>query len=317
MKKRLPHEPVCNTGREISMTTGSDRPTRWSWIHVAAMAVTLVFSMDTGSFASEKRMQSVIKNLVDSYNAVDSIGYIRDYSRDMAAENSLSDVGESLRRGASSLGRIESHSARISEDGRRALLVVHTESSTYDVHLRLNPQGMLERDDWMPHKTDPADRMSLSDLEEADLRARYTPVLTSWVEAVRTDDAALFYSLFTPAVSEDDMSLEDAKDMLARFRRRGDINRVGEIEITEPGEALLPLFFERMDLAIYFNFSSDDLIDMIRMTNYAPVESEGKTLADIGGDTVRTSDLVDFSEFRQRFNSDSGKTRLIALLSPT
>ena len=50
--------------------------------------------------------------------------------------------------------------------------------------------------------------------EEADVRARYTPVITSWVEAIRTDDADLFFSLFTPAVSDDDMSLEDAKEIL-------------------------------------------------------------------------------------------------------
>lgn len=297
------------------MSTGNNRPTHR--LTAAALAIALLFSVQSGSEASDPRMQSVIDNLVKSFNATDSVGYISDYSWDMAAENSLSEVGASIRGAIESDGKIENHSARISEDGRRALLVLKTESRSYDVHLRLNKQGMLDRETWMPHKTDPSERAALSDKVESDLRLRYTPVLESWVEAIRADDADLFFSLFTPAVSEDDMTLEDATDILGRMRGRGEIDRVGDIEITEPGEALLPLFFERMDLAVYFNFSNDDLIDMMRMTNYAPVESEGKSLADIGADTARTSDLLDFSKFQEMFNSDSGKTRLIALLSPT
>lgn len=297
------------------MRAGNDRLTRR--MITTILTVSLVCSLHNIGEASDKRMQSVIENLVESFNATDSVGYIRDYGWDMAAENSLSEVGASIRGAINSFGKILSHSARISDDGQRALLVIKTGSGYHDIHLKLNARGMLDREVWMLHKTDPSDRVALSDKEESDLKSRYTPVLESWVEAIRADDADRFFSLFTPAVAEDDMSLEDAKDILSRFRRRGEIERVGEIEITEPGQALLPLFFERMDLAVYFNFSRDGLIDMMRMTNYAPVESDGKTLADIGSDTVRTSDLLDFSKFQQMFNSDSGKTRLIALLSPT
>ena len=63
--------------------------------------------------------------------------------------------------------------------------------------------------------------------------------------------------------------------------------------------------------------SRENKIEGIRVSNYAPYESEGKTLADLGSDTLRTTSIYDITGLRDDFVADSGKTRFITLLSPT
>ena len=99
--------------------------------------------------------------------------------------------------------------------------------------------------------------------------------------------------------------------------RRGVIEDYGPIELTASGGVFFPIIFENSPMEFHLDFDPDNKITGVRITNYAPRESVGKSVADLGEDTLRTHDLNDYNELAERFAADSGHTRFVTILSPT
>jgi hypothetical protein len=286
-------------------------------IVTSALAISLIMTGLARAEPSEGRMSAVIDNLVKSYNATDSMGYASYYSFEMLAEFSYADVGKDLRSGFKRFGPILSHTAAVDSEGTRARVTLTMVSTSFDVHLRLNDLGEIVRDEWVDFKPDPMVASGPSAEEQAATIDKYRSAVTQFVKSITDQDVALVMSLFAPD-EEDPWAEDDYRDFLKQMKAyRGPIVSVGAIQAPRANEVLLPIHYEGMDLAVYLGFDQADLITGLKMTNYAPRESEGHTMADIGADTVRTSDLTAFLTLQHQFNADSGKTRLIALLSPT
>ena len=126
-------------------------------------------------------------------------------------------------------------------------------------------------------------------------------------------------TLFAPEEDdEDEWTVEDYAGMIQNLRSRaGDVGETGPIVVQSSNSVWFHINFAKNAYEFRLSFDSDDLITSLKLTNYAPSESDGKSLADLGDDTLKTSDLIDFDLLADRFRADSGKTRFIALLSPT
>ena len=286
---------------------------------VYALGILLVLQIMPKAEAqpSPARMQKVIANLIESYNNTDSIGYTSYFSVEMMAENTFGEIGKELTSSLKRFGPIESHTAMIDAEGRRALVTVKMTSASFDVHLMLNDIGELERDEWLDHKPDPMTSTGPSAEDEEAAKKRFQPVVAKFIKAVKEQDAELVMTLFA-ADDEDDWTVEDYRDFLKEMQeRRGSIESVGALEVVSANEVLLPIHYERMAMGVYFVFDKNAMVTGLKMTNYAPSESVGVTMADLGEDTLRTTDLTEFLTLQEQFNADSGKTRFIALLSPT
>lgn len=128
----------------------------------------------------------------------------------------------------------------------------------------------------------------------------------------------MFYDLTSSVEdSDEDYKIEDAAEMLGHLRSRGEITSARDVEILSDGQISLPIAFGEKAIGFQFTFSQAGDPDQMKITNYAPGESRGKSFTDLGADTVYTADLRGLSELRNLYLKESDKVRLIALLSPT
>lgn len=259
-------------------------------------------------------LQQIIDKLVTSYNKKDAIGYRGNFSEKLKEKLTLKNIENILDVGVAEQDPIISHSTDISPDGRRALVFVETESEKLDLHIRINSDNKIERLSWYSHKADPSG-LDLSDHEKRKIKERYQPYADEFVQAIRDKNAQAMLSLMVKD-EDDDWSLEDYQSFLVQMNSRG-IQRVGELEVISNNEVLIPVYFKDTDRDFYLSFDKNNLISLMRISNYAQSESEGKSYADLGSDTLRTRDLLSFNQLREAFKKDSGKVRLITLLSPT
>ena len=109
---------------------------------------------------------------------------------------------------------------------------------------------------------------------------------------------------------------QDYRSFLIRLNSRG-VSKVGEIEVLGKTRILLPIYFGDVDRGFYMDFDKENKISGLKISNYAPSESNGLSYASLGSDTLKTAVLNSFDQLRDDFASDSGKTRFVVLLSPT
>ncbi len=262
-----------------------------------------------------KRMQFVVDNLVDSYNSLDSTGYRRHFGPELLVSTSPGSIGEVFRDSHRDYGKIEKFDIDASDDGRSATLTLYMERLTFDVRLRLARNGKLTQFDWQ------ANRTSSDNSSQSSVQIDYQKFTERFVAAIRDSNLVDFYEIVSfDDGSGEELTIDDAAGMLGRIRASGEITNVLDYEVLESGELSLPITFSDSDvntLEFIFAFSETGELSQIKLTNYAPKESIGKTLADIGADTTLTADLHSLSKLRDLYNADEGKVRFIALLSPT
>jgi hypothetical protein len=289
----------------------------------ATAGILVLVSCATSASAKDQtnRMNQVIDNLIASYNAVDSINYRRHFSAKLLVSAPLSEIGEALRSGNSEdgLGRVVSADREISASGDRALVVLHFEKNVFDMHLRLDKNRRLARDTWLPHKSGWDEVTTVTTQEIDSEREQYEDKVNQFAQAFIERDATKLVSLF-PSVEDDPdaRTLADHEQMVNRFEGRGEFVRVGDINYLGNGDVSIPLMMsddEGYEFVVTFNSLAK--IVGLRLTNWAPKESEGKSLADIGADSLRTVDLKDISQLADAFRAGSGKVRFVTLLSPT
>ncbi len=265
------------------------------------------------------RMNQVIDNLLESYANLDSVSYRKHFSSKMLFDEPLSKVGSDLREASNSLGKMASAQREINSAGNRALVTMHFENNIFDMHLRLDKNGKLTRVNLLPHKDTWSGVSTMTAKEIGIERKKYETKVNEFAKAFMEKDATKLIPLFPSTENDPDApTLEDHEQMVNRFGDRGDFKRVGEIGYLGHGDVSIPLMTsddEGFEFVVTFNPLGK--IIGLRLTNWAPVESQGKTLADIGTDTLKTSDLIDISALGDAFRADSGKVRFVTLLSPT
>ncbi len=285
---------------------------------VAAVALcAVIFAMFPGASIAQDEassLQQLIDKLVTSYNKKDAVAYRENFSKKLKEKVTLEKIENILDVGVDEQDLIISHSTDISSDGRRALVFVETESEKLDLHIRINSDNKIERLNWYPHKADPSG-VVMSAPERLEIQKRYQPYADKFVQAIRDTNVQAMLSLMVKD-EDDDWSLADYQSFLVQMNSRG-IQRVGELEVLSSNEVLIPVYFEDADMGFYLSFDKNNLISSMRISNYAQSESAGKSYADLGSDTLRTRDLLNFDQLREAFKKDSGKVRLITLLSPT
>lgn len=268
--------------------------------------------------ASEDKLAAVINKLVSSYNNQDAQAYYDLFGPLLREEHSQEDISDVLRSSMSDHGSVVSHQSEISSNGSKALLILSMEEATYDVHLRINDEGKLERLTWSPHKSGRSDETRLSAEEASKYMKRYSLVAEEYIQAIKAKDAERLMSLFAEDDDDEPWTLEDYSEFLEGMNaRRGEIKDVGEIEISKAGEFILPVFYENMALGFYIDLDRSDKISGLRVTNYAATEDHSEAIAKLGNDTLKTIVLSDFAQLEDQFRKDEGKIRFITLLSPT
>ena len=157
----------------------------------------------------------------------------------------------------------------------------------------------------------------MSDHEKRKIKERYQPYADQFAEAFRDTNAELILSLMKKD-DDDDKTVEDYHSFIAQMHGRwGELIETGKLEVNDPSSVLLPIYFEGQAMGFYMKFDETNKISQLKISNYAPPESVGKTYADLGADTLRTRDLLNFDQLQKAFEKDSGKVRFITLLSPT
>ena len=261
-------------------------------------------------------LQQLIDKLVSSYNKKDAVAYRDNFSEKLKEKLTLKKIENILDVGVDEQDLIISHSADISPDGRRALVFVETESGKLDLHIRINNDNKIERLSWYSHKADSSEN-NMTVHEKRLIQERYQPYVDQFIQAVRDTNAELIMSLLTQD-DDDDWTAEDYRSFLTQmYDRRGGFKKVGELEISSPTGVLLPIYYETAVMGYCLQFDEANKISELKISNYAKSESVGKSYADLGADTLRTRDLLNFDQLREAFKKDSGKVRLITLLSPT
>lgn len=270
------------------------------------------------------RFEEIAFNLIETVNSLDSVGYRRYFSPKLLVKYPLTEISESLRETKEQFGKIVDFRIIRSVDGRRGVLVLNMEKTVFDAHLRLDKNGKLARDEWYPRFVEPGEAPAFSGADERKIKARFEQVVTKFFDAFRDEDPQAIYALLA---EEDDgsksASVDDISAIIARFNSQGGIKRLGEYQIESEDKVTIPIDQGRSKFGFEFEYSftlqldENDMISQIAIANYAEPESTGKSLADIGADTAKTSDLFDFVDLQERFDQDSGKVRFIALLSPT
>lgn len=262
------------------------------------------------------QMQQIIDKLVTSYNKKDAVAYRENFSEKLKEKLTLKKIENILDVGVDEQDLIISHNTDISPDGRRALVFVETENTRLDLHIRINSDNKIERLSWYSHKADPSENNMTVD-EKRLIQERYQPYVDQFIQAVRDTNAELIMSLLTQD-DDDDWTADDYRSFLTQmYDRRGGFKKVGELEISSPTGVLLPIYYETAVMGYYLQFDEANIISELKISNYAPPESVGKSYADLGSDTLRTRDLLNFDQLREAFEKDSGKVRFITLLSPT
>ena len=261
-------------------------------------------------------LQQLIANLVLNYNKKDAVAYREDFSEKLKKELTLKKIENILDVGVAEQDPIISHSTDISPDGRRALVFVETESGKLDLHIRINDNNKIERLTWYSHKSGPSENNMTVD-EKRLIQERYQPYADQFAEAFRDTNAELILSLMKKD-DDDDKTVEDYHSFIAQMHGRwGELIETGKLEVNDPSSVLLPIYFEGQTMGFYLKFDESNKISELKITNYAPPESSGKTYADLGADTLRTRDLLNFDQLQEDFEKDNGKVRFITLLSPT
>ena len=286
----------------------------------AAVALcAVIFAMFPGASIAQDEVSSlqlIIDKLVTSYNKKDAVAYRENFSEKLKGKFTLEKIENILDVGVDEQDSIISHSADISPDGSRALVFVETESEKLDLHIRINSDNKIERLSWYSHKADPSG-LDLSDHEKRKIKERYQPYADQFAEAFRDTNAELILSLMKKD-DDDDKTVEDYHSFIAQMHGRwGELIETGKLEVNDPSSVLLPIYFEGQAMGFYMKFDETNKISQLKISNYAPPESVGKTYADLGSDTLRTRDLLDFWQLQEAFKKDTGKVRLIMLLSPT
>ncbi|MCH9024912.1 MAG: hypothetical protein IH931_06220 [candidate division Zixibacteria bacterium] len=157
----------------------------------------------------------------------------------------------------------------------------------------------------------------MTDKEMDQIRERYQPYADQFAQAFKDTNAELILSLMVKD-DDDDKTVEDYHSFIAQMHGRwGELIETGKLEVNDVSSVLLPIYFEGQAMGFYMKFDETNKISQLKISNYAPPESVGKTYADLGADTLRTRDLLNFEQLQKAFEKDSGKVRLITLLSPT
>ena len=261
-------------------------------------------------------LQQLIDKLVSSYNNKDAVAYREHFSEKLKEKLTLKNIENILDVGVDEQDSIMSHSTDISPDGRRALVFVETENTKLDFHIRINDNNKIERLIWYSHKSDPSEN-NMTVHEKRLIQERYQPYVDQFIQAVRDTNAELIMSLLTQD-DDDDWTADDYRSFLTQmYDRRGGFKKVGDLEISSPTGVLLPIYYETAVMGYYLQFDESNKISELKISNYAPSESVGKSYVDLGSDTLRTRDLLNFDQLREAFKKDIGKVRLITLLSPT
>ena len=292
-------------------------------MRIASMALFGLVFMATSPHAENQidRMNQVIDNLIASYNAVDSVSYRKHFSPKFLIDVSLSDIGESLRSGGSDegFGKIVRADREIDSNGDRAIVVLHFEKNAYDMHLRIDKDGKLTRDTWLPNKAKWDDVITMTYDEIESERALYENTVNRFADAFMKKDASKLVPLFPVKGEEEDaLALEKYKQIFSMFEEKGGIQKVGEISYLGAGNVSIPLMVSDIEgYEFIITVNSIGLIGDVNITNWAAKESEGKSLADLGADSLKTVDLTSVSQLADVFRADSGKVRFITLLSPT
>lgn len=270
------------------------------------------------------RFEEVAYNLIATVNSLDSVRYRQYFSPKLLVKYPLTEIGESLRDTKKQFGKIVDYRFIRSSDGNRGVLVLDMEKIVFDVHIRLDKNDKLARDQWYPRFVEPSATPEFSGADERKIKARFKPVVTKFFQAFREEDPQ---AIFAMLAEEDDgsksASLEDISAIITRFNSRGGIKRLGEYQIESENEVTVPIdqgeskFGYEFEYSFTLELDEDDMISKMAIANYAELESAGKSLADIGADTAMTSDMFDFVDLQERFDQDSGKVRFVALLSPT
>ncbi|MCH8026567.1 MAG: hypothetical protein IID63_00430 [candidate division Zixibacteria bacterium] len=262
------------------------------------------------------QLQQIIDKLVTSYNEKNAVAYRENFSEKLKEKLTLKNIENILDVGVDEQDSIMSHSTDISPDGRRALVFVETENTKLDFHIRINDNNKIERLIWYSHKSDPSEN-NMTVHEKRLIQERYQPYVDQFIQAVRDTNAELIMSLLTQD-DDDDWTADDYRSFLTQmYDRRGGFKKVGDLEISSPTGVLLPIYYETAVMGYYLQFDESNKISELKISNYAPSESVGKSYVDLGSDTLRTRDLLNFDQLREAFKKDSGKVRLITLLSPT
>jgi len=274
-----------------------------------------VFLAVSCSKKNESGLAMTVKDLVKAYNEQKAESYREHFSAALKEKFSLDDLIEVMNSNMEKYGPIENFELNISPDGSRGLVFLQMEKGKFDVHIRVNDSSKIERLTWLLHKIDPSEN-PLTPYITAEYRKLYQPIADELLKGIRDTNVELVMSLF----SEEGLTTwaeDDIRNFLGQINTRGVITKVGELEILAPSQVLLPIYFESDALGFYLNFDDSNKIADVACSNYAVSESAGKSLADLGEDTLRTTDLLNFSQLEEAFKRDSGKVRLIALLSPT
>ncbi|MGH8014748.1 MAG: hypothetical protein ACREBV_00995 [Candidatus Zixiibacteriota bacterium] len=263
----------------------------------------------------ESGMAKKVAELIQAYNDQKAELYWSHFSDAFKKRLSLEALSGILNSNMEKYGPIENYVLNISPGGRRGLVFLKLENADFDVHIRLNDSSQVERLIWFPHKTDPSEETLTLD-NTAEYRKLYKPIADQIVKGIRDTN----FELILPLLAEtefDSSRVQENRDFLYELNSPGKITGVGEMDVIAPTEIMLPVFFETADLSFYLHFDKNNRITDFNISNYAKPESDGKTLADLGADSLRTLELSHFSKLEEAFQRDSGKVRLIALLSPT
>ncbi|MCH7691791.1 MAG: hypothetical protein IIA17_12215, partial [candidate division Zixibacteria bacterium] len=255
---------------------------------IAAVAICAVGAfLVPGTLMSQdesSHLQQLIDKLVSSYNKKDAVAYRENFSEKLKEKLTLKKIENILDVGVDEQDLIISHSADISPDGRRALVFVETENTKLDLHIRINSDNKIERLSWYSHKADPSEN-NMTVHEKRLIQERYQPYVDQFIQAVRDTNAELIMSLLTQD-DDDDWTAEDYRSFLTQmYDRRGGFKKVGELEISSPTGVLLPIYYETAVMGYYLQFDEANKISELKITNYAPPESVGKTYVDLGSDT--------------------------------
>ncbi len=262
------------------------------------------------------KLGQIIDRLLMSYNKKDAVAYRENFSEKLKEILTLKKIENILDVGVDEQDPIISHSADISPDGKRALVFVETENTKLDLHIRINSDNEIERLTWYSHKSGPSEnKMTIS--EKNAIQEKYQPYVDQFAEAFRDTNAELILSLMVKD-DEDDKTVEDYHSFITQMHGRwGELVEIGELEVNDRANVLLPIYFENQTMGFYLKFNEANKISELKISNYAKSESVGKSYADLGADTLRTRDLLNFDQLREAFEKDIGKVRLITLLSPT
>lgn len=98
----------------------------------------------------------------------------------------------------------------------------------------------------------------------------------------------------------------------------GAVTAVDSPTFVSDHEASIVIRLERNAYEIVLEINQDGEWGDIKLSNYVAEKDRTKLdWADLGDDTLRVTDLPELSLLVNAFNADSGKVRLVSILSPT